>query len=130
LRAYSGRETVVVSPASSAAFGIGIGLIVVGAAAVAIGGLALLGATLGEDPNSPSGPPYSALGVVGGGLVAEAGGIALVVLNASSRVAQMSILRPSGTSSSGLFTSEVPHRGAPVPWYPRPVSWPLLRLAF
>jgi hypothetical protein len=112
LSTSSGRETLVVSPASSAAFGIGIGLIVIGAAAIVIGGLAFVWAPFGENPNGPSGPPYLALGAIGGGLLAEGGGIALVVLNASSRVDQTSML------------------GAPVPGYPRPASWPLLRLSF
>jgi hypothetical protein len=130
LRANSGRETLVVSPASSAVFDIGIGLMVVGAAAIAIGGLALVWGPFSEGSNGSSGPPYLALGAVGGGLVAEGGGILLVVLNASSRVDQTSMLGPSARSSSGLFPSEVPHGGAPVPCYPRPASWPLLRLAF
>jgi hypothetical protein len=130
LSTSSGRETLVVSPASSAGFGIGIGLIVIGAAAIVIGGLALAWAPFGENPKGSSGPPYLALGAIGGGLLAEGGGIALVVLNASSRVDQTSMLGPSAKSSSGLFPSEVPHGGAPVPGYPRPASWPLLRLAF
>jgi hypothetical protein len=132
LLAKGGRETVVVSPASSAAFGIGIAVIVVGAVAAGLGALALLSASFGDDPNgsSGSGPPYLALGVTAGGLAAEAGGIVLVVLNAGSRVNQTTAFGPSAKSSSGLFPSDVARRGAPIPCYPPAASWPLLRLAF
>jgi hypothetical protein len=132
LRANSGRETVVVSPASSAAFGVGIGVIVVGAVAVAIGTLWFLSASLAEDPNGSSDPGALrfALGVIGGGLVAAAGGIALAVLNGRSHVDQTMVSVPGAKSSSTLVPSDVPHRGAPVPGYPQMPSWPLLRLAF
>jgi hypothetical protein len=132
LLAKGGRETVVVSPASSAAFGIGIAAMVVGAVAAGIGALALLSASFADDPNGPSGsgPPYLALGVTAGGLVAEAGGIVLIVLNAASRVDQTTALGPSANSSSGLFPSDATHRGAPILAYPPAASWPLLRLAF
>ncbi len=85
LLASARRETVVVSPASSAAFGVGIAAIVVGAVALGIGSLGLLSAYLSDDPNGPSGngPRNLALGVIAGGLVAEGGGIVLVVLNVS-----------------------------------------------
>jgi hypothetical protein len=132
LLANAGRETVVVSPASSAAFGIGIAAIVVGALAAGIGALSLLSASFADDPNGSSGngPPYLALGLTAGGLAAEACGIVLVVLNAGSRVNQTTAFGPSAKSSSGLFPSDVAHRGAPIPGYPPAASWPLLRLAF
>jgi hypothetical protein len=132
LLAKAGRETVVVSPASSAAFGIGIAAIAVGGVAAAIGGLGLLSASFGDDPNGSggSGPIDLALGVIAGGLLAEACGIVLVVSNAGSRVNQTTPFGPSAKSSSGLFPSDVAHRGAPIPGYPPAASWPLLRLAF
>lgn len=132
LRAGSGRETLVASPASSAAFGIGIGAIVVGGIAIAFGALGLLSVSFNDDPSGSSdeGPPILALGLIGGGLVAEATGVTLVVLNAHTRVRQTSVLDPSTMSSSSLFPSEVPHRAAAPPGYPQTASWPLLRLAF
>jgi hypothetical protein len=132
LLANAGRETVVVSPASSTAFGIGIAAIVVGAAAIAIGSLGVLANSFSDDPNgsSDNGRRNLALGVVVGGLVVEGGGIALVVLNASSRVDQTTAFGPSVKSSSAPFPSDVAHRGAPIPGYPSAASWPLLRLTF
>lgn len=132
LLANAGRETVVVSPASSTAFGIGIAAIVVGAAAIAIGSLGVLANSFSDDPNGSSGhgPLDLALGVVVGGLAVEAGGIALVVLNGSSRVHQTTASGPSAESPSALFPSDVAHRGAPIPGYPSAASWPLLRLTF
>jgi hypothetical protein len=132
LLASARRDTVVVSPASSTAFGVGIAAIVVGAAALGIGSLGLLSASLSDDPNGSSGngPRDLALGVIAGGLVAEAGGIVLLVLNASSRVHQTTAVSPSTKSSAVVFPSDVGPRGAPIPGYRPAASWPLLRLTF
>jgi hypothetical protein len=122
-----------VSPSSSIAFGIGIAAIVLGAVATGIGALGWLSDGFSDDPNGSSGnavPLDLALGIMAGGLVAEAGGIVLVVLNAGSRVHQTTAFGPSAKSSSGLFPSDVAHRGAPIRGYPSATSWPLLRLAF
>ena len=85
------------SPASSTPFGIGIAAIVVGAAAIAIGGLGVLANSFSDDPkgSSGNGAPNLAIGVLVGGLAVEGGGIALVVLNASSRVHQTTAFGPS-----------------------------------
>jgi hypothetical protein len=132
LLANAGRETLVVSPASKAAFVIGIVAMVVGAAAAGIGALGLLSTAFSDDPNGSSGdgPRNLALGVIAGGLATEAGGIILLVLNAGSRVDQTTAFGPSAKSSSGLFPSDVAHRGPPIPGYPPAASWPLLRFAF
>jgi hypothetical protein len=127
LLANAGRETVVVSPARSTEFVIGIAAIVVGAVATSIGAFGLLA-------NLFAGPDASGngllVGAIAGGLAVEAGGIALVSLNASSRVHQTTALGPSARSSSALLPPEVAHRGAPIPGYPRAASWPLLRVTF
>jgi len=133
LLANAGSETLAVSPSSSTAFGIGIAAIVLGAVAASIGALGWLSDGFVDDPNGSSGnvvPLDLALGLVAGGLVAEAGGIVLVVLNPGSRVHQTTAFDPSAKSSSGLFPSDVAHRAAPIPGYPSATSWPLLRLAF
>jgi hypothetical protein len=130
LLADGGHETVVVSPASSTAFGFGVAAMVVGAAALALGGLALLANIWSDDPTGGNGPRDLAFGVVVGGLAVEGGGIALVVLNASSRVDQTTAFGPRARFSSALFPSDVAHRGAPIPGYPSAAGWPLLRLTF
>lgn len=134
LLANAERETVVVSPTSSARFGIGVALIVVGGVAGLIGTALFLG--------------YAgdlADGVLVGASLADAGGIVLVVLNHASRVHQTTAFGPNAfgpsafgasafgprvESSSAFLPSEVEHRGAPIPGYPRAASWPLLRLTF
>lgn len=115
------RETLVVSPSSASAFGIGIAAIVLGAVTASIGTLAWLSDSFGDGPK---------LGLFAGGLLAEAGGIALVVLNPSSRVAQTTAFGPSPKSSSALFSWDVTHRDAPIPVNPRVATWPILRLTF
>jgi hypothetical protein len=133
LLANAKRETLVVSPSSSIAFGMGIAAIVLGGVAANIGAWAWLSDGFGEDPNGPSGdviPFDMALGLMAGGMVAAAGGIVLVVFNAGSRLHQTIAFGPSTKSSSGLFPSDVAHRGTPIPGYPPAASWPLLRLAF
>ena len=133
LLANAGRETLVVSQSSSIAFGIGIAAIVLGAVATGIGALGWLSDGFSDDPNGSSGnvvPLDLALGLMAGGLVAEAGGIVLVVLNAGSRVHQTTAFGPSAKSSSGPFPSDAVHRGAPILGHPSATSWPLLRLAF
>ncbi|HZU84241.1 MAG TPA: hypothetical protein VE987_15030 [Polyangiaceae bacterium] len=133
LLASSGRETVVVSPASSTGFGVGIAGIAIGAAALGIGVLGLLLSALpSDDPNGPTsnGPPTWELGLIAGGLVAAAGGVTLVVLNASSHVHQTTAAGPSLRSWSGFSASDGARREAAVPRYAPAVSWPLLRIAF
>lgn len=128
-----GRQTLVVSPASSSAFGLGIVLIVVGGVALGIAGLALLGAALPSDsPNSSnnSGAVDLVLGLLAGGLGAEGGGITLVVLNHHSGVQQTAAFGSNPRSSSALFPSDAEHRDPPILGSPRVASWPLLRLTF
>jgi hypothetical protein len=134
-----GRETLVVSPTSSSAFGLGIVLIVVGAVAIGIASLALLGAALPSDsPNGSSvnGTAVLEVGLIlAGGLAAEGGGIALAVLNRSAHVRQTTAIGPTAFEPSArswfpLFPPDAEHRGAPIPGYPRAASWPVLRLTF
>lgn len=130
LLANAERETVVVAPASSAAFGIGIALIVVGGVVAVLGSFVAL-----ADFEGSSDTFDLALGLMAGGSAAVAGGIVLVVLNHASRVHQTTafgpnVFRPSAKSLPALFPSDVEHRGGPIPGYPRATSWPLLRLTF
>jgi hypothetical protein len=102
-----------------------------------VGGVvAVLGSFVGLADFEGSSDTFDlALGLMAGGSAAVAGGIVLVVLNHASRVHQTiafgpSVFGPSAKSSPALFPSDVEHRGAPSPGYPRATSWPLLRLTF
>jgi hypothetical protein len=131
LLANAGRETVVVSPAASATFVIGLVLIGVGAVATTIGAFGLVTTLFSGDGDPPDASLDGLLAIViAGGLGVEAGGIALVASNASSRVHQMTAFGPSAKSSPAPLPSDVAHRDAPIPGYPRAASWPLLRLTF
>ena len=102
------QDTIVVRPASSLAFGAGIVLTVVGAAAVALGVLGLFFSAFAENPDGSNDQTgrNAAIGLMVGGGAVVGGGAALIVLNSSTKVSQ------TGNRPAGI---------ADPP--PRPITW-------
>ena len=90
------------------AFGAGIVLTVVGAAAVALGALGLFFSALAENPDGSNDQTgrNAAIGLMVGGGAVVGGGAALIVLNSSTKVSQ------TGNRPAGI---------ADPP--PRPITW-------
>ena len=106
------HDTMVVSPKSSLAFGAGIVLTVVGAAALGLGALGLIFSRFDDSPdgsNDQTGRNVAIGLMLGGGAVAG-GGAALIVLNASTKVFQTS--------------------DRPGPWHSRSMIVPIVQGAF
>jgi hypothetical protein len=84
------RDTIVVKPASSLAFGAGIVLTAVGVAAAVLGALRLVLSGFAENPDGSSNEAgrNATLGIMLGGMAGVGGGVALIVLNASTKVSQ------------------------------------------
>jgi hypothetical protein len=102
------HDTIVVRPASSLAFGAGIVLTVVGAAAAALGALGLVYSAFAENPDGSTNQAgrNAAIGIMVGGVAGVGGGVALIVLNASTKVSQTGH-RPAGIADPP----------------PRPITW-------
>jgi hypothetical protein len=84
------HDTIVVRPASSLTFGLGIVLTAVGAAAAALGALGFVFSAFAENPDGSNNQAgrNAAIGIMIGGGAVAGGGVALIVLNASSKVSQ------------------------------------------
>jgi hypothetical protein len=102
------HDTIVVRPASSLAFGAGIVLSAVGLAAAALGTLGFLLSGFDDSPDGSNNQAgrNAAIGLMVGGWAAAGGGVALIVLNASTKVSQ------TGNPPAGI--SDPP---------PRPITW-------
>jgi hypothetical protein len=90
------------------AFGAGIVLTVVGAAAAALGALGLLLSGFDDNPDGSNNQAghNAAIGIMVGGMAGVGGGVALIVLNASTKVSQ------TGNRPAGIADQQ-----------PRPITW-------
>src|ERR1700690_602931 len=102
------HDTIVVRPASSLAFGAGIVLTAVGFAAAALGSLGFLFSGFDDNPDGANNQAgrNAAIGLMVGGGAVAGGGVALIVLNARTKVSQ------TGNPPAGI---------ADPP--PRPITW-------
>jgi hypothetical protein len=102
------NDTIVVRPASRLLFAAGIVLTVVGAAAAGLGVLGFVLSPFAENPDGSNDQASrnAVIGIMVGGVAVLGGGVALVVLNASTKVSQTGD-RPEQRPSPSMMSVQI-----------------------